>query len=113
MTQPQRKYGNRKVQIDGYTFDSAAEARRYGELRLLEQAGEIEDIRVHWPYEMVVEGVTGPMHICTYEADFVYMPKHHREWVGEDVKGKATDVYKLKKKLLRALWGLEITEIEA
>jgi len=35
------KYGNRKVTVDGITFDSRKEAARWQELRFLEKAGEI------------------------------------------------------------------------
>ena len=40
------KYGNTKVKVDGITFDSKAEARRYGELKLLERAGEITSMEL-------------------------------------------------------------------
>ena len=36
------KYKNKKVEIDGYKFDSIAEGRRYGVLKMLEKADEIK-----------------------------------------------------------------------
>ena len=40
------KYMAKKCQVDGIKFDSLKEARRYQELRLLERAGKIADLRV-------------------------------------------------------------------
>ena len=48
-----RKYGNKKTQFAGLTFDSKAEARRYGELQLLERAGLISNLRRQVPIELV------------------------------------------------------------
>ena len=47
------KYGNKKVEIDGYTFDSQAEARRYQELKLLEKAGEINHLKLQPKYDLI------------------------------------------------------------
>ena len=47
-----RKYGNRKVQIDGYTFDSVKEGNRYIELPYLLAAGEIKDHELQKQYEL-------------------------------------------------------------
>ena len=61
--------------------------------------------------------------VCDYIADFEYVeyvkgPDPQKPWVGaehkrivEDVKGMKTDVYKLKKKLVKAVHGVEIQEI--
>ena len=105
------KYNAKPVKIDGLSFDSKKEARRYGELKLMEKAGEIRDLVFHPRYSFGVNGV----HICEYEADFSYVPKERfdricdREIV-EDVKGYKTDVYKLKKKLMKAIHGIEVRE---
>ena len=45
------KYRNIKTEVDGIVFDSKAEARRYAELRLLEKANEISDLRLQYPFE--------------------------------------------------------------
>ena len=101
------KYRNKRVELDGYTFDSKAEARRYGELKLMHQAGEIEELLVHPKFKLVVNGVL----ICTYTADFQY--RKNGEKVVEDVKSKPTITYsyKLKKKLMKAVYGLDVTEV--
>jgi hypothetical protein len=102
------KFGNIRTKLDGYTFDSKMEARRYQELKLLHKAGEINGLEVHKVFSLDANGV----HICNYEADFCYWVRrgHGIEYVVEDVKGKRTDMYLLKKKLMKALLGISILE---
>lgn len=110
----QSKYGNKRTQVDGYTFDSLAEARRYGELRLMEKAGEIRDLQVHPVFDLTCpteSGVRG--RVAAYEADFVYIDNRINCQVVEDVKGVRTAMYRLKKKWLKLEYGIEIVEIEA
>jgi hypothetical protein len=95
------KYNARPVTRDGVRFDSKAEARRYGELTMLRDAGEISDLATH-PRFTVWEGVdkAGKREKIVYEADFSYMEQQGRVVV-EDVKGVMTDVFRLKQKLFR------------
>jgi len=103
------KYNARKTVVDGITFDSIAESIRYGELKILEKAGEIRDLKVHPWYPLIVEGIE----VCRYIADFSYWDKRTRKHVIEDVKSAPTrtQVYRLKKKLFEALHSLRITEV--
>jgi hypothetical protein len=101
------KYRNIKTEVDGIVFDSKAEARRYMELRLLEKANEISDLRLQYPFECKIN----EKKICTYKADFDYYEGD--QWVIEDVKGFRTQVYRLKKRLVEALHGIEIREVKA
>jgi len=111
------KYNAKKTLVDGIIFDSAAEAYRYKELKLLEKAGEICDIRLQVPYTFSLKGKK----IFTYYADFVYAKyRQHAlalviplppELIIEDVKGMKTAIYRLKKKLIEAQHGITITEI--
>ena len=103
------KYGNKRVTLDGYKFDSIAESKRYAELKLLEKAGEIKDLEVHVIYPLMVKG----MIVGRYEADFVYTDKATGAYVTEDVKGHRTREYILKKNLMKAIHGIEIWEIKA
>jgi hypothetical protein len=95
------KYNNVKVTVNGEEFDSKAEARRAGELRMLEAAGTIAQLRYHVPF-VLQEGFrdrSGTWHrAITYEADFVYV-EAGGQIVAEDCKGKETEVFKLKRKL--------------
>lgn len=103
------KYHATPVWQDGYRFDSQAEARRYGQLHLLEKAGIVTNITVHKRYPLEVNGRL----VATYEADFVYYRPEQAKWVTEDVKGVRTQVYKLKRRLMLACYGIEIQEVEA
>lgn len=101
------KWRNKKTVVDGITFDSEREAERYCELLLEEQADAIADLTLQKRFRLEVNG----FHIADYVADFVY----HRsgETIVEDVKSKPTKtrVYRIKKKLMQAIHGIEIHEV--
>jgi hypothetical protein len=108
---PGRKYGNEPVEVDGHTFASRAEARRYADLRLMERAGALDQLRVQPRWVLIVNGQI----IGHYTADFAYLTADGREVV-EDVKGGGatkTEAYRLRKKLMLALWGIAIVEVAA
>jgi hypothetical protein len=98
------KYGNRKTSIDGLTFDSAREARRWQELKMLEVAGEITNLERQKKYALTVNG----QQLGVYVADFVFTERG--ETVVEDSKGVRTPIYKWKAKHLRAEHGITIRE---
>ena len=99
------KYSNKKTVIDGVTFDSKKEASRYLDLRLLEQFNKIKNLELQPKYSFEMNGVK----ICTYRADFRYIDKDGNEII-EDVKGYKTSMYRLKKKLMRAFYGIDVKE---
>ena len=106
------KYGNIKFKMDGFTFDSKAEARRYAELKILLRAGEIKDLELQKEFELqpAFRDAEGKMvRPIRYIADFVYTDVKTGKTIVEDVKGHRTDVYKLKKKML-AYKGIIIKE---
>lgn len=92
------KYRNVKTVVDGITFDSKKEAKRYGELKLLEKAGEITDLELQPEYPLNVNGKT----VAKYRGDFRYFDRRNGVVVHEDVKGVQTPVFRLKKKILAA-----------
>ena len=108
------KYRNRKTIVDGITFDSAREARRYGELKLLERGGYITNLRLQVPYMLIPAQKNAEGKVIAksvrYFADFVYTDRNG-ETVVEDAKGMVTDVYKLKKKLMLYVHGIEVKEV--
>ena len=106
MSEARSKYHAVKAEVDGYIFASKREARRYGELKLLYNAGEIFELTLQPKFEITINKV----HICNYFADFRYETKYGA-MITEDVKGVKTPVYKLKKKLVEALYGIEIVEV--
>ena len=104
------KYGNRKTVVDGIEFDSEKEAKRYGELIIRRKAGEIGMLELQVVYELVVNGEL----VCKYEADFVYVEMATGEKIVEDVKSPATRKiakYRLKKKLMKSIYGITISEV--
>lgn len=106
------KYNARKTTVDGITFHSKAEAHRWTVLSLLLKAGAIRNLQRQVKYRLEVTTPEGqPKRIGSYIADFVYW-QEGRGTVVEDVKGMATQVYKLKKRHVEAQYGLEITEVK-
>lgn len=108
------KYGAQRTEVDGISFASKREAARYGELKLLERAGEIRGLALQPPYALLVPMLKDPLeafkHVGTYVADFVYYTKSG-EKVVEDVKGFKTPLYRWKKKHVEAQYGITIREV--
>lgn len=115
------KYHNKKTQIDMYVFDSAKEAKRYKELKLMEKANVISDLELQ-PRFLLQEGFrkNGKTYRkIEYVADFKY--KENGKIIVEDVKGIKTDVFKIKQKLfekkyedleLKIVWkNVEIADV--
>ena len=108
-----RKYRNQPQVVDGLPFDSKKEAARYQELKLLQAAGQISNLvanKKELRYDLYVNDEL----ICAYEADFQYDEKFGDfTWakVVEDVKGMRTAAYRIKKKLMKAIFGIEIREV--
>ena len=106
------KYHNRKAELDGIIFDSERERDRYAELKVLEKAGEIQGLALQPVFELVPaikENGKIVQRAVTYKADFSYM--RNDEIVVEDAKGVKTDVYRLKKKLMRYRYHVVVQEI--
>ncbi len=101
------KYGAIRTEVDGITFASKKEAAHYGKLKILERAGKITNLRLQPSFRLEVNGQP----ICKYVADFEYFDVERRELRVEDAKGFKTPAYKLKKKLMKAIHGIEICEV--
>ena len=100
------KYGNVPTSINGRSFHSKKEARRYMDLLALQAAGLIRDLETQPKFRLDIGGV----HVCSYIADFQYFDVPRGAIVVEDVKGMRTEVYKLKAKLMLAIHGIEVEE---
>ena len=122
------KFSNQKVNIDGETFDSKREAKRYYELKLLERAGEIRHLRRQEKFLLIPSqyesyeryGKKGQRlkdgqrlleKECVYIADFVYQDARTGELVVEDTKGVRTKEYIIKRKLMLHNNRIKIKEI--
>ena len=107
-TKPKKsKYGAVKTEVDGIVFDSKHEAKRYQELRLLEQAGEITNLCLQVPFELIPKSKYGMP--IRYIADFTYNDLNG-QLIVEDAKRVKTPVYRLKRRLMAELKGIEIKE---
>ena len=114
MAKRKNKFGNVKTWVGDQQFDSKKEARRYGELCLLERAGEITDLECQVSFDFKIDGKvlkSKAKRRVTYVADFVYKEKGKR--IVEDVKSVATEadrVYRIKRSLMQHVNGIVIRE---
>jgi hypothetical protein len=111
------KFGAKKTVVDGFTFDSKAEAKRYGELKALERGKQISYLIIHPKFPVVINGVE----VFVWKADFQYLDRTPTMLRGElattvveDVKSEGTRrerEWKLKKRVVEAACGITITEV--
>lgn len=103
-----RKYGNEPTYIGWKKFDSRKEARFYEELMLRKRAGELKCVLRQVAFDLADKEK------LQYVADFVAIRPDNTIEAVYDVKSPATresDKYKIKKKLMRELWDIEIQEV--
>lgn len=105
------KYQAIRTTIDGITFDSKREAKRYSELKIMQQAGVIKDLKLQVAFPLC-GWANEPLKYDTgnqikYIADFTYEDKGRL--IIEDSKGMRTPLYRLKKAVMKAM-GHEIKE---
>ena len=107
------KFHAEAIREDGFYFQSTGERDRYRELRLLERAGEILHLQVHPAFPLVV----GADRECVghYVADFSYRVCAIEAEVIEDFKSgpTRTPLYRLKRALMHACYGVWILETGA
>lgn len=118
------KYGNKKVIVNGITYDSKKEAKRSQELEVLQAAGEIFGLERQAEFLLIPAqrepDRTGPKggkikgrtieRAVVYIADFCYRDKTG-EMVVEDTKGVRTPEYIIKRKLMLWMYGIRVKEI--
>lgn len=109
------KYGAKKVVTPDGQFDSRKEYHRWCELKLLERAGKIRDLRRQVKYVLIPAQHEDQYkklleRECTYKADFVYVDAETGKEVVEDTKGVRTAEYKIKRKLMLFKYGIQIKE---
>jgi len=98
------KFNAVKTTAGGLVFDSKGESQRYADLLLLQKAGQISGLKRQVPFRLEAGGQL----ICIYRSDFSYV-EGGREIV-EDFKSPATvtDLFKLKRRLMQVLLGIDI-----
>ena len=110
-----QKYSNTKVSDGALTFDSKAEHKRWQYLALLERAGEIRELRMQVPFELIPAQVSPDgrkIRPTFYLADFCYTDSTGA-FVCEDVKGAVTPEFRLKRKLMLHVHGIEVKEVRS
>lgn len=100
------KYGNKRTIIKGIEFHSKKEGFRYLELCSLVKSGNIKDLRLQVKYEFEKNGRV----FSSYKADFVYFDIKKGVYIVEDVKGYRTDMYRLKKNMMKVFHDIDILE---
>lgn len=103
------KYRNIRTMVNGRTFDSKKEAHRWLQLSTLQKHGKINSLQLQPKFEIEING----FHVCRYVADFSYREGEDETVIVEDVKSvitKKNPTYRLKKKLMRAIYQIEIRE---
>lgn len=106
------KYGNKKTMVDGITFDSKREAVRYGQLRMLEKAGQIDTLSLQPKFTLIPgqRNADGKAERpVVYIADFMY--RENGKLIVEDAKGVRTPDYVIKRKLMLKEHGITVREI--
>lgn len=106
------KYGNKKTMVDGITFDSKREAVRYGQLRMLEKAGQIDTLSLQPKFTLIPgqRNADGKAERpVVYIADFMY--RENGKFIVEDAKGVRTPDYVIKRKLLLQVYGITVKEL--
>lgn len=98
------KYRAKRTEVDGIVFHSQAEARRYGELKMLDSAGYIGQLVIQPRYKLLA---TGGEKVGEYRGDFAYWT-NRGEFVVEDVKGFDTPLSKWKRKHVKAQYGIDV-----
>ena len=114
-----RKFRNVKTVVDGITFDSKKEAKRYGELKLLERAGDICDLELQPKYLLGTDD--NPVLIksdgypngrrVSYRADFRYYDRRSGWVVVEDCKGYDDARARLRRAFVEWQYKIEIVLI--
>lgn len=96
------KFKARRTNVDSIKFSSKKEANRYNILKLLQKSGDILFFLRQVPFHLP----GGVKYIC----DFLIFWANGDVTI-EDVKGFKTEIYKAKKKMVEALYPVEISEI--
>jgi hypothetical protein len=104
------KFNAVKTTVNGIKFDSKLEAKRYGQLILIEKGGLIKHLKLQVPFRLDMSHKTCPcckaVNYKRYVADFTYI--EDGQLVVEDAKGKPTVDFRRKKRLMKAIYGIDV-----
>lgn len=111
-----RSPASERTSQEGIVFDSKAELRRWEELKLLERAGTIKNLKRQHRLPLTINGRDVKIRSrgfpngrpCVYTADFSYIDSTGRE-VFEEHKGVWTAEARLRIAVVEAMYGITIT----
>lgn len=113
------KYKNKKTIVEGIEFDSKKEAEYYLRYKTLEKFGKIKNLVLQEKFPFIINGV--PVVIrserypkgrtTSYRADFSFFDIESGAWRVVDIKGVQTDLFKLKRALVEAIYGVHVEVI--
>lgn len=116
-TAKRNKFNAQKIELDGMTFDSKKEHKRYIELKAMQQRGEIFGLEHHTKFELApktkLDGEKRAKPALRYFADFTYY-NITGEYIVEDVKSAATRKlasYRTKKHLMKTVFNIDVREV--
>ena len=103
------KYNARRTIVGNIAFHSKREAEAWQYLKARERAGEIRDLRRQVKFELLA-WVPPALNecVCKYVADFVFWDVKRNREVVADAKGCVTALFRIKQKLMRANYGIEV-----
>lgn len=106
------KYHSKRITIDGEQFDSMKEYRRWCELKFLQKAKHIKDLKRQVKFVLIPAQYENGKCLereCAYFADFTYI--QDGKLVVEDTKGYKTKDYIIKRKMMLHVHGIRIQEV--
>jgi hypothetical protein len=107
-----RKYGNKPTIVDGLKFDSAREAKRWQELKLLERARSITELERQITYELApsvsIAGEARRRPALRFKLDFRYFDREGMQTVHEDCKGFADTAFRIRQHLMKSVHGIDV-----
>jgi hypothetical protein len=112
LQKPKRKskYNNERVQLDGIWFDSKREAAYYANLKQREKAGEVSAVELQRSFALL--GPQGLL-MATYRCDFAFIDHTQGDrFRVVDVKGVETKEFRLKKRMMKALLGIDVEVVK-
>lgn len=111
------KYHNKPTVVDGIKFPSQREAQYYTDLKKLEKSGKIKELKLQPKFPLLIDDKRPVLmrsdgypngRQAYYKADFMYVDTASGKRHVVDVKGVSTPVFKLKRALVEAIYGIEI-----
>jgi len=109
------KYRNTPTIIGAEKYRSKREAAKHQDLLLLQRAGKITSLQREVPYVLAagvkIAGEPRARPALRYVADFVWIDAATGARVVADAKGVQTDVYRVKKHLMKTTHGIDVVEL--